>query len=74
MRRETTCVTAILLLGGTASLALVILVLIGALVFELNPNDDGPLLWDQLAVRLVPLAILGIILLLLGSNYRRRNV
>lgn len=72
MKRETTCVTLVLLLGGAASLALVALTIIGAVVFQLFYPDDGPLLWDQLAVRLAPLAILGTLLLWIGVGYRRR--
>jgi membrane protein YdbS with pleckstrin-like domain len=75
MEREARCVLLILLIAGTFSLVAVGLVIALAIVAEVYyPTNDGPILWDQLAIRLLPLVILGLFLIWLSSRYRRHRL
>ena len=66
------------MLGGTAMLVLAILFLtinIYIELFKVYPENDGPILWDQVALRVVPAVVVGIFMVTLGiRNFRRRTV
>jgi hypothetical protein len=74
MNRETTCVTVVLLLAGIGFLALGISTIVLTFALSLDPAfNDEPVLWDKVSIFVFPTSIVGILLILLGSNYFRRN-
>ena len=73
MTRETFLVTLILLISGIAILAIALLFLVALIMFMLEPNEDGPILWDEVALYFIPTVVLGCFLISLGIiNFRRR--
>lgn len=73
MNREVIFVMLVLIVGGLASLTATILTLVVAILLELYPTSDGPILWDQVASRTISFAVFGLFLLLIAVNYSRQK-
>ena len=73
MSKKDIIVRVILLTGGSIALFIAIFFTVVFILVEFNPPDNGHVRWIEVALYLIPLALIGVGLTWLGVNYTGRN-